>query len=146
MGAARAVVESIVAVDPGRQKCGLAVLSTDGRVLDRRVIAREELLAVLEEWWKRYAPSALVVGDRTGSVQFVAEINASGLVSEDDIHLVDEHLSTLEARQRYFVDHPPTGWKRLVPLTMQVPPEPYDDYVAVILAERFLAARGQESP
>ena len=61
------------------------------------------------------------------------------------ITLVDEHLTTLEARARYFVEHPPTGLKRLLPVSMQVPPEPYDDYVAVILGERFLASQREKN-
>ena len=30
------------------------------------------------------------------------------------------------------------GWRKLLPVTMQVPPEPVDDLVAVILARREL--------
>ena len=41
--------------------------------------------------------------------------------------------------------NPPRGWRRLLPVSMQMPPEPYDDYVAVILAQRFLRGDGKGS-
>ncbi|HKM17981.1 MAG TPA: pre-16S rRNA-processing nuclease YqgF, partial [Limnochordia bacterium] len=34
--------------------------------------------------------------------------------------------------------HPPRGWRRLLPVSLQTPPVPIDDYVAVILAQRYL--------
>jgi hypothetical protein len=54
------------------------------------------------------------------------------------LRAVDEHGTTLRARARYFTDHPPRGWRRLIPRSLQTPPEPYDDYVAVLLAEAAL--------
>jgi hypothetical protein len=56
--------------------------------------------------------------------------------------LAEEAETTLVARRRYFRDHPPRGWRRLLPLSLQVPPEPYDDYAAAIIGERYLHARG----
>jgi RNase H-fold protein (predicted Holliday junction resolvase) len=55
------------------------------------------------------------------------------------IALVDERETTLLARTRYFAAHPPTGWRRFVPRGMLLPPEPIDDFAAVLIAERFLA-------
>ncbi len=45
----------------------------------------------------------------------------------------------MEARERYWEHHRRRGWRRLVPSTMLVPPDPVDDFVAFILAERVLA-------
>jgi hypothetical protein len=59
---------------------------------------------------------------------------------EVDITTVDETGSTLEARVLYWQEHRPRGWRRLVPLSLQVPPEPVDDFAAVVLARRFLSA------
>ena len=68
---------------------------------------------------------------------FREQLEASGVGME--VTLVDEHRSTEEARRRYFVDNPPSGWRRLMPRGLLTPPVPYDDYVAIILAERYLA-------
>jgi len=57
---------------------------------------------------------------------------------------VDEYETTRRARELYFVDHPPRGWRRLVPLGLQLPSRPVDDYAAILIARRFLA-RGAEA-
>ena len=54
------------------------------------------------------------------------------------VRRIDEAYSTLEGRRRYLQEHR-RGWRRLLPLGLQAPPEPYDDYVAVVLGERFFA-------
>lgn len=136
----------IVAVDPGREKCGLAVLSAQGEVCEQRVVSRSELFDHLAGCLERYGIFQLVVGDRTGSKQLIAEFEESPLRGIlPPVRPVDEHLSSVEARNRYFCDHPPRGWRRLIPRTMLTPAEPYDDYVAVILAERYLAAAQKAS-
>jgi len=60
------------------------------------------------------------------------------------IELVDERETTLLARARFFVDHPPRGWRRLVPRGMLLPDRPIDDYAALLIAQRYLASRPQE--
>jgi hypothetical protein len=54
------------------------------------------------------------------------------------VKVVDERNSTMLARKHFFIENPPRGLLRLVPTSLQVPNRPYDDYVAVILAESFL--------
>jgi RNase H-fold protein (predicted Holliday junction resolvase) len=130
--------KTVLAVDPGRGKCGLAVL--DGTViLARAVIARDDLGATLRAWSQRFRPAEIVVGNRTGAEEVAAAVRreAPGL----PVTLGDEAGTTLEARRLYFAEHPQRGWRRLIPLGLQVPPEPYDDYAAVVLARRQ-AARG----
>jgi hypothetical protein len=77
----------------------------------------------------------VVVGDQTGSKHALDLLRALPVRIERAV----EHGSTLVARQRYFHDHPPKGWRRLIPRSLQVPPVPYDDYAAVVLAEAYLA-------
>ncbi len=55
--------------------------------------------------------------------------------------MIDEHRSSEQGRRRYFRENPPRGWRRLLPVGLQTPPRAYDDYVAVVLAERYLASR-----
>ncbi|CAN0394535.1 unnamed protein product, partial [Phaeothamnion confervicola] len=42
------------------------------------------------------------------------------------------------ARQRYYVENPPKGLWRLVPMGLQVPSVPVDDFAAVVMAEDYL--------
>lgn len=131
----------VLAVDPGRDKCGLAV-GQDGRVVAQAVVARSRLAAALREWAGRFAVDRVIIGDRTGAAEVRQEVERA--LPGRPVSLVPEEETTLLARRRYFQDHPPRGWRRLLPLSLQEPPEPYDDYAAVVLLERF-AARGPES-
>lgn len=127
----------ILAVDPGRAKCGIAVVDDSGAVLEKKVVDRAGLKAEVGAMKAKHAPDVLVIGDSTGTREALAELR--DLFAEDRIHQVDERNSTLEGRYRYFDENPPRGLWRLVPLSLRYPPVPFDDYVAVILAERFIA-------
>lgn len=124
----------VLAIDPGTDKCGLAVV--DGqRVLRRWVAPRIALIGEVQEALTQYKAGLIILGDRTGSSRFRQELAA--VFPQVEIALVNEHLSSVEARRRYWEENPPKGWRRLIPVGMQVPPEPFDDLVAVILAERY---------
>lgn len=123
-------------MDPGRDKCGMAVCGPEG-VLVHRVVGIGDLERVSRQWMEFYRVEAIIVGNQTGSKQTFDILGRLGLAIEG----VPERNSTLLARKRYFRDHPPGGWRRLLPISLQVPPEPYDDYAAVILAEAYLARR-----
>ncbi|HOJ22659.1 MAG TPA: hypothetical protein PLU39_16725 [Armatimonadota bacterium] len=128
----------ILAVDPGSHKCGVAVVDSSRRVRMRGVVETGELVDCVRELLEAHAITEIAVGDRTGSRRVREQLWA--LAGGRPVVPVDEHLSTLEARRRYFQENPPRGLRRLIPLGLQVPPCPIDDLVAVLLAERCLAA------
>jgi len=128
----------IVAIDPGRDKCGLAVVDVQHGVLFQAVVAAAELPALLLPLVREKGVSRLVLGDRTGTAELIRRLRTAGI--ELEIVLVDEHRSTEEGRRRFFADNPPLGWKRFLPRSLLLPERPYDDYVAVVLAERYLAS------
>lgn len=132
----------VVAVDPGSEKTGIAVVERPGRVVHKEIAPTGVAAARIAECARTYGASKLVVGDRTSSRRILRALREAGaLEAVDAVVFVDEHLSSLEARRRYLMDHPPRGLARLVPMGLRTPPEPYDDYVAVILAERYFAGR-----
>ncbi len=127
--------ETLLALDPGRLKCGLAV-GKPGAVLSRAIVPTGQVPAAVSDWVKRYGVTRIIVGGGTGSGAVLAALaRVTGLPS---VETVEETGTTLEARRRYFRDHPPRGWRRLLPITLQLPPEEYDDYVAELLLERVL--------
>ena len=134
---------AILAVDPGREKCGVAVVNAKGEALEKDVIAVADLAARAAELAQRYDVSVIVIGDRTGA-DAVAEVLERAL-PDVETAVVDEHRSTEEARRLYFRELPPRGWRRLMPIGLQTPPRPYDDYVAVILARRYLRGREEQA-
>jgi RNase H-fold protein (predicted Holliday junction resolvase) len=133
-----AMDEIVIAVDPGRDKCGLAVVGRRAGVLHKGVVAAGRMADAVADLAVRHAAFTVVLGDRTGRREAQAALAAlrpAGRVLA--VCLVDEHRSTDEARARYWRDHPSRGLARLVPVTLRVPPVPVDDYVAVIIAERY---------
>jgi hypothetical protein len=124
----------VLAIDPGREKCGLAVLDTAAGLLERAVVTRPECPTVLRDWCDRHQPDLLLLGSGTGSRTLLTLLDDLPV----PIRRVPEWESTRRARERYFADHPPRGWRRLLPVSLQTPPAPVDDYAAWILAERFL--------
>lgn len=123
----------ILAIDPGSQKCGMAIVDYQGSVLEKMVIPAMELSKTVGVIMGKYRISAFVVGDRTNSRVISDILKPFGL----PIEMVDENNSSCEGRRRYLKDHS-KGLLRLIPIGLRVPGEAYDDYVAVILAERFL--------
>lgn len=142
----------VLAIDPGRLKCGVAVVSAalepdqSGRlafdVLHQSVVMTAELAGVLAELAARFRPDAVIVGNGTGSAGIA---RAAGQLGTGPVVIVDEKFSTLLARKRFFEHNPPRGLRRLIPLSLQSPGRPYDDYVAVTLAELYLASAQADS-
>lgn len=124
---------NILAIDPGREKCGVAVLAADGTVLLQEVIPTARLADVTGALLARYAPT-VVMGNGTTSAAAKACVEELG----HEVNLVDEYRTTDAAKCAYWAAHPPRGWRRFVPRGMLVPPVPVDDFVAVILAQRYL--------
>lgn len=132
--------KTVLAIDPGTSKCGMALVQRGG----------EDKLSLL---WRSIAPTGDLV-DYIDEAQAIAPFSliivGSGTSSKAAIHKVREHLpsmgmlvvdekdTTLQARERYWEHHKRRGWRRLLPSTLQTPPEPVDDFVALILAERVL--------
>lgn len=133
--------QHIIAIDPGTEKCGLAVMGIDGKIRLQKIVPVLQLTGEVKALARQYGPALMVIGDRTGADSFmemIEEANITELVI--GIETVDEHLTSQEARKRYLMERQRRGsWLyRLIPVGMQSPDQPYDDYVAVILAERYL--------
>lgn len=132
----------VLAIDPGRSKCGVAVLACADsksipRILHRAVVNTATLSDTLQSLASQYSPNTIVVGDGTSSKPAVELVSSLGIGS---VEVVDEKFTTLQARERYFRENPPRGLRKLIPVSLQTPPLPYDDYVAIILAERYLSS------
>ena len=121
-------------IDPGRDKCGVAVLSAAGEIKFQRVVPTEELEGVLKNLAAQFALELVIMGDGTTHKAAAQKVSAAGL----SFQLVDEKHTTEEARREYWLKNPPRGWRKFLPTSMQVPPEPVDAIVAEILVRRFL--------
>ncbi|MBI2298382.1 MAG: hypothetical protein HYU66_05420 [Armatimonadetes bacterium] len=131
--------DAVLGVDPGHRKCGLAGVDAEGGIVFRCVAPRETLEEVLSTHLANYPLTGVVVGDGTCSAEVVAVVRA--LAGELPVVVRDEYGTTLEARRYYWRLNPPRGLWRLVPTSLRVPPAPFDDLVAVILAQRWQIER-----
>ena len=132
----------ILAIDPGREKCGLAVLNHEKSVLWHSVVGVSELFPASLQVTRQYGIRTVVLGNQTfsGEVRRMLQpLLEQKLVQE--ITLVDERGSTEMARARYWQAFPPSGWRRFIPRGLLVPPCAIDDFAAIILGERFLAKK-----
>jgi hypothetical protein len=97
------------------------------------VVATTEIVATVMEQVNRYEITVIVIGNRTRSKAIRAALVSVPL----PVELVEENNSSMEGRYRYLRENT-TGLARLLPIGLRIPARPFDDYVAVILAERYL--------
>ncbi len=127
---------ALLGLDPGRAKCGLAVVGIDRSLHYHQVVPVAEVTSTIQTLRETYPISGIVMGDQTGSGQWQQELKT--LPDVPRITLVDERYSSLEARDRYWQMYPPTGLGKLIPQSLRSIPRPIDDIVAILLVERYL--------
>ena len=137
-------------IDPGRQKFGWALTEENGAFCASGIVQADELelfAQIVAE-----APEKLIdwriegevplgfrvrkvfCGDGTGHAAYLETLLAWQL----DAELVQETNTTLEARDLYWKLHRPTGLRRLVPVSLLVPPRCIDDLAAYCILRRAL--------
>ena len=132
--------KTVLAIDPGSSKCGMALVKRDAagkiELLWRDIVPTDSLIPKLHEAYSNAPYQMIIVGGGTTSNKVVTRIREH--LSSMALLVIDERDTTLQARERYWTMNPRRGWRLLLPATLQMPPEPVDDYVALILAERVL--------
>jgi RNase H-fold protein (predicted Holliday junction resolvase) len=123
-------------LDPGRQKCGLAVMDRNCTVHLQQVVENDRALPLLQQVCQDYPIEQVIVGDQTGSKTWRQTLETT--FPQIPVVAVDERYSSLEARDRYWQMYPPRGLARLIPPGMRQPPRAIDDIVAILLIERYL--------
>jgi RNase H-fold protein (predicted Holliday junction resolvase) len=126
----------LLGFDPGRDKCGVAVMGSDRQLYYHDVVLSENAISSLQLLLEKYSIDLIVMGDQTTSKQWKEKIMVN--FPHLNIVQVDERYSSLEARDRFWQMYPAKGFSRLIPEGMRTPPRPIDDIVAIILMERYL--------
>lgn len=130
------IAGAILCIDPGTRKVGYAVLDADGNVLVQGIASNDELPGRAAALAAERSLVAIAIGHGTN----VAPVRVALAGLDLPFVLVDERETTLRARELYFRDHPPRGWRRLVPRSFQLPPRPIDDYAAILIGRRYLGS------
>ncbi|MBW4605111.1 MAG: pre-16S rRNA-processing nuclease YqgF [Calothrix sp. FI2-JRJ7] len=128
----------ILGFDPGKDKCGVAVMGLDRQLYYHEVVPAPSAIVQITQLRQKYPITLLVMGDQTTAKQWKKKLSDE-LTETINIILVDERYTTLEARDRYWQMYPPQGLNKLLPQGMRQPPRPIDDIVAILLIERYLS-------
>ncbi len=128
---------TILGFDPGRDKCGVAVMGLDRQLYYHQIVPADDAIATIDDLRKKFPISLMVMGDQTTAKKWQKQLQEK-LLEPLNIIMVDERYSSLEARDRYWQMYPPKGLFKLLPKGMRNPPRPVDDIVAILLIERYL--------
>jgi len=129
------MINIVLAIDPGKLKCGIAVVNNKLQFIKGDVVENRELIQKIKSYLEKYRISNVLIGSGTNSGEIKKRINNK--VPGITIIEISEKDSTMQARKRYFDYYPPVGFLKLFPKTFLIPPRPYDDFAALIIAERF---------
>ena len=124
-------------IDPGRSKTGLALVDGAGQIVALHIAMTESIDQELQAFVAADKLCGIVMGDGTNNNRIGDAVRR--VFPKAPLALVGEAHSTEEARALYWQVKPPTGWRRLVPLGLLVPPEPLDAYAAVVQVRRWLS-------
>ncbi|HOO55218.1 MAG TPA: resolvase [bacterium] len=126
-----------LSVDPGRDKCGLAVMDSEGRVIEKKVVSTDCLESEAYEIADRNPGiSRITVGTGTGGNEVAERI--SGIDNlPDRIERVSEQFTTLKARKLYERENPRHWLLRIFPRWFFESPM-LDAHAAVVIGLRYL--------
>lgn len=130
----------IIAVDPGKDKTGCAIVEEDGSLVEKKVIKTINYEKKIEAFLATYTPRAFIMGNGTKHqiMKERSEKLLKKLGKNIPVILVDEKYTTEMGEQWYWEDHPAKGLSRLIPKGMRTVPVPIDDYVAWIIGNIYL--------
>jgi hypothetical protein len=129
----------IIAVDPGTEKFGVAVLDYSGNVIAKSVINKVKFPEAIGDLILRNKPKILVTGDGTGS-DWVFGVLSS--LRTGEVMRVEEHKTTLDARELAWKENPPAGIYKILPKIFWPVPPDLDSWAAVVIARRALEEKG----
>ena len=112
-----------------------------GKILKLHIADSQNIDKEIVEFIQKSCPVQIVLGNGTNSRNIGEAVQK--VLPNVEITVVEEAHSTEEARNLYWQENPPQGWRKLMPLGMLVPDVPLDAYAAVILVRRFLEGKDE---
>lgn len=126
----------LMGIDPGRNKCGIAIMNKEAKVIFKTIVATSNLSREIEKLLSSYSIDKCILGNGTYADKVFNILQL--LIDEKKIIFIEEENSTYVAEQRYLEENPPLGLNFLNKIIKFKPKRPLDDYVAVVLIEKFL--------
>ena len=129
--------KELLALDPGRDKVGAAVLDFKGNEKEKTIVKKEDLLDHLKEIFAHYNITEIVIGNGTGAENIINIVKEN--YSDLKINLVEEEFTTEEAQSRYLKEKPMSNYEKLLrKIVSWKIKKPLDDYAALIIGEKYL--------
>lgn len=137
-------MSDLLALDPGSDKIGTAVLSFDKEEKEKTIVKKEELLAHLKEIFSHYQIQEIVIGNGTGAEEVKEMIRSD--YSDIKIIFIEEEYTTEEAQARYLEEKPMSNYEKLLRKVVSWKvKKALDDYAALIIGEKYLERNSKES-
>lgn len=137
-------MNNLLALDPGRDKVGTAVLSFNKEEKEKTIVKIDELLDHLAEIFNKYQIAEIVIGNGTGAEDLKKMI--SGSYDDLKIRFVEEEYTTEEAQARYLKEKPMSNYEKLLrKMVSWKVKKPLDDYAALIIGEKYLESISKKS-
>lgn len=130
----------ILAIDPGSQKTGMALVKDDGRLYWKAIVPSGEVPSTAIRLVREASARAVVMGNGTRHREMQERVESALRAARMalSVELVDEKYTTEMGKARWMADHPPKGLARLLPRGLRTVEEPVDDYVAWIIGQIYL--------
>ena len=129
-----------IAVDPGQDKCGIALMDESGIVYEKSVVPVNNLALEIQRILE-IEPQIYIIalGDGTGykEIQKNLRERCPGL----RVVVVEESGSTLRARRLFLRDRRVKWHKRFFPFSLFFPVSPVDEYAAVVIGEKYIESK-----
>ena len=125
----------VLSIDPGKKKCGVAVVDNHLNFFSGKVVDNKELVNEISQYLNKFKINKLLLGSGTNSEEIYHRIKKHF----PDLVLIKviEENTTMQARKRYFETYPPTGIAKIIPISFRIPPRAYDDFAALVIAEKY---------
>lgn len=127
----------VLSIDPGREKCGMALVDAELNYIAGSVVKNYELAERIKDYLVKYQVENIIVGSGTNSKNIMEIIKRN--FPEYNIIVVKEEDTTRQARKYFFIYNPPRGWLRFLPVSLLIPSRPYDDFAAYVIARIFFS-------
>ncbi|MGM0500529.1 MAG: Holliday junction resolvase RuvX [Bacillota bacterium] len=127
----------LLALDPGSDKVGTAVLDYQAQEQEKTIVKIDELLDHLKEIFEIYQIEEIIIGNGTGAEKIIELIKNN--FKNKKISLVEEEFTTEEAQARYLKEKPMSNYEKLLRKVVSWKlKKPLDDYAALIIGEKYL--------
>jgi len=83
----------ILSIDPGTEKCGIALLNLKGEVLNQLILPFNELEPFIKKITEMHSPMKVAIGNSTGCKRVIQIMNQMKINYE----IIEERYSSLEA-------------------------------------------------